>query len=427
MNNNRWLQALIILLVVIAASWLASQLWLLIIQFAGIILLFFLAWLLAFALSPMARRLQAAGLAQPPAVTIVYLAMLLVLALTGLLLFPILAVQIQTLINNTPGYTTQLENLSIQMQDQLQTWGVRVQDINFSSLYGTLGEQVKNVGGSVLNFVTGLAAFLFNAIIVLLLSFYFMKDGTRMFNNAVAILPPTLAEEVELMGTSIGRAFGGFLRGQLLFALLYGIINAIIMQLFGLDYVLIASIVAGLLMVIPLLGGFLAYVPPLLVALVTPSAAGNWWLLLLVLFVVQTLMVQVVSPRIMGQAVGMHPLFVIAALLIGLQLAGPWGALFGIPVAGVLYQVAGPYTARLRGFFDVPTPEEPALALEGTTPAAVVALPEAQLMSAVPTPTPLVADVRRTRTRIPTPQASVGMLVRGLGRRVQAVRRRSRP
>ena len=64
MNNNRWLQALIILLVIIAATWIMGQVWMLLIQFASIILLFFLAWLLAFALSPLARRLQAWGVGQ---------------------------------------------------------------------------------------------------------------------------------------------------------------------------------------------------------------------------------------------------------------------------------------------------------------------------------------------------------------------------
>src|SRR6476620_6799452 len=114
MNNNRWLQALIILLVTIAASWLLGQRWALLIQFANIILLFFLAWLLAFALSPIARRLQARGLGQVGAVTVVYMAMLLVLALVGLLLFPMLADQMQRLINATPTYTKELEDLGNQ-------------------------------------------------------------------------------------------------------------------------------------------------------------------------------------------------------------------------------------------------------------------------------------------------------------------------
>ncbi len=425
MNNNRWLQALIILLVLIATSWIAGQAWLLIIQFAGIILLFFLAWLLAFALSPIARGLQARGMPQPAAVTLVYLGMLLVLVFTGLLVFPALAVQIQQLIEATPGYTNELERLGNQGLAQLKTWGVHAEDIKLDSFYGTLGDQVKNVGGSVLTFVSGLAGFLFNAIIILLLSFYFMKDGDRMFNNTVAVLPRTLGSELQLMGDSVAHAFGGFLRGQLVFAFLYALLNAAIMGLFKLDYILIASILAGFAMIIPLLGGFIAYVPPILIILVTPSAAGNWWILLAVLFVVQTLMTQVVSPRIMSQAVGMHPLFVVAALLAGLQVAGAWGALFGIPIAGVVQQVIGPYFARLRGFFDVPNPEQPALALEGTLSATPPTL--------APDPVPITAAspigvAGSTAPLSRMSQAAVlANLARGLSRRALSLRRRPRP
>jgi predicted PurR-regulated permease PerM len=419
MNNNRWLQALIILLVIIATTWLLGQAWQLVIQFANIILLFFLAWLLSFALSPVARRLQAVGLPQVGAVTLVYVAMLLLLTLIGLLVFPSLADQIQRLIDQTPQYTQQLETLGNDTLSQLQAWGVRVEDIHLDTFYGAASEQVKNVGGSVLSFVTGFAAFLFNAVIILLLSFYFMKDGDRLFNDTVALLPRPLAEEAQLLGNSTARAFGGFLRGQMVFAFIYAFLNAMIMGFFKLDYVLIASIVAGLAMVIPLVGGLLALLPPLLIILVTPSAIGNWWLLLIVLFVVQTIMMQIVSPRIMSQAIGMHPLFTVAALLVGLQLAGAWGALFGIPAAGVLHQVAGPYFARLRGFFNVPEPHEPALALHGTgtvTTTAVVA----------PAEPPGAPAVTVTGRVAPSAFPTVWLLARGLGRRALA-RRRSRP
>ena len=130
MNNNRWLQALIILLVIIAATWIMGQVWMLLIQFASIILLFFLAWLLAFALSPLARRLQAWGVRQLLAITVVYLAMLLVLTVIGFLVFPALADQIQRLIDQTPAYTAELEDLGNESLKQMQNWGVRVEDID---------------------------------------------------------------------------------------------------------------------------------------------------------------------------------------------------------------------------------------------------------------------------------------------------------
>jgi hypothetical protein len=211
------------------------------------------------------------------------------------------------------------------------------------------------------------------------------------------------------------------------FALLYAVLNAGIMGAFNLDYVLVASIVAGLAMVVPLVGGLLAIVPPVLVALVTPRAADKWWILLIILVVVQAVMIQVVSPRIMSQAIGMHPLFTVAALLIGLQVAGPWGALFGIPVAGVIHQVSGPYFARLRTFFNVPTPDEPALALHGTVPVTTVSPPLPPPGPAPPAPEPVFV-VPAPPGPPPNPQAiNLIVLARGLSRRVLAGRRRARP
>lgn len=425
MNNNRWLQALIILLVIIATSWLAGQLWTFVIQFSSIILLFFLAWLLAFALGPLARGLQSFGMPQGLASALVYLGLLVIVVLIGIPGFQALAQQIQQLIDQTPAYTRELERLGNQTLAQAQSWGVRVEDIHLDTFYGTMGDQVKNVGGSVLGFVTGLAGVLFNMIIILLLSFYFMSDGERMFNNLVRALPPSIADEMQLLGDALARAFGGFLRGQLVFAVLYAVLNGVIMAAFQLDYILLASIVAGLMMLIPLIGGNLAYIPPVLILLVTKTDAGNWWLLLLVLFIVQTLMMQVVSPRIMSQAIGMHPLFVVAALLVGLQVAGFWGALFGIPAAGVVYQVMGPYFARLRSFFDVPGAEEPALSLHVTMPVSAVTLTSTEIVP--PADGAEASTPGRAAGAPASAPSSLFMAVRGLTRRTGLPRRRPRP
>jgi hypothetical protein len=189
-------------------------------------------------------------------------------------------------------------------------------------------------------------------------------------------------------------------------------------------------------MLIPFLGNYLAYIPPMLVILVSPNI-GNWWLLLIVLLVVQTIMLQVVGPRILSQAVGIHPLFVILALLLGLQIAGAWGALFGIPVAAVLQQVAGSYFARLRAFFNVPTANEPALALVGTVPVAAITPPveEVILAASPPPPPPPAAPVDPDAQSAqdppapnpPSPPQAALLLIRGLGRRALHGRRRVRP
>jgi hypothetical protein len=107
-------------------------------------------------------------------------------------------------------------------------------------------------------------------------------------------------------------------------------------------------------------------------------------------------------------------------------VAGPWGALFGIPVAGVIHQVSGPYFARLRTFFNVPTADEPALALHGTVPVTTMApLPP----PGPPAPGPEPIFVAPVPPIAPVNPQAVNLIVlaRGLSRRVLAGRRRARP
>jgi hypothetical protein len=99
-------------------------------------------------------------------------------------------------------------------------------------------------------------------------------------------------------------------------------------------------------MIIPLVGNFIAYIPPMLVCLVTKP--DLWLPLFVVLFIAQSFVMNVVGPRIMSGAIGLHPIYVVAAMLVGGQVAGFWGALFGIPVAGALNLIGRPLLRRMR-------------------------------------------------------------------------------
>jgi len=103
---------------------------------------------------------------------------------------------------------------------------------------------------------------------------------------------------------------------------------------FGLPYLFLTTLVVGLAMFIPFFGPPLALIPPLLVAVAfRPEVAIP---VVVILFVVQTVLVNVVQPRLMRESAGLHPILVLLALLVGAQIAGLWGALFGIPFVAVL-------------------------------------------------------------------------------------------
>ncbi len=353
-NNSRWLQVLIIELVIIAALFLVQQIGTFLMQFAGIWLLFFLSWLLAFALRPLIRALGRGSIPHPLAVLIVYIGLILVFVGVGVVIFPQLTNQLTDLQKNWDTYAQQANNLVIEVQNWVQqTTG---QNVDLNQLYqeatAQLQAQAGMIIGSAVTWVSTAASLLFNVVLVILISLYVALDGDRLGNSMIKALPIAWRDEATLLGESIGRSFGGFLRGQLIFALIYGVLNAVIMGLFGLDYVIVASIVAGFCMLIPLVGNFLAYAPAVLVALLDPTKP--WLLVLVVMVIMQGVMMQVVGPRIMSSAVGIHPLFTVMAMLLGAQVMGIWGALFGIPFAGVIGLVASSFFTKLKDFFNAP-------------------------------------------------------------------------
>jgi predicted PurR-regulated permease PerM len=281
---------------------------------------------------------------------VVYVALTLALTISGFLLVPLITQQIEQLIKNSGDYANQLTLFAQQIQDTLKSWGVKSTDLDkvISDLVSQGQTAVLAVLQNTLPVLQSIAALLFQMVFLFLVSFYFMKDGDRLAAGVLKLLPPRWQDEAKLAALSIARSFGGYIRGQVLFAILYGIVTAIIMTIppFQLDYVVIASIGAALCMIIPLIGGLIAYIPPVFVALVTPDKP--WPLLLIVLFVIQTIMVNVLGPRILSSAIGLHPIYVVAALLVGGQIAGIWGALFGIPVAGAINLIGRPLLRRLR-------------------------------------------------------------------------------
>lgn len=351
MQNNRWLQTLIVLLVIIAAAWLAGQVWTFLLQFSNIILLFFLAWLLAFILSPIARAMQRRGVPKTLSVLIVYLGLAIIAFVGGWFLVPAVTFQVNGLILNFGSYQDKITNLLQQGIDTLKGWGVDPSSLN--NITNQLTAQAYSVGQTALSntfsFLQSIATFALQLILILLLSFYFMNDSDRIFGGVLSLLPPRWQDEARLVALSVEKSFGGFIRGQLLFAFIYAIFTAGIMLAppFHLEYVIVASIIAGMCMIIPIVGNFLAYMPPIMVALVT-GRTDIWVLLLVVELVMQSLMMNLVGPRVMSSAIGIHPLYVMAAMLAGGQVMGIWGALFGIPIAGSINLIGRPVMRRLR-------------------------------------------------------------------------------
>jgi predicted PurR-regulated permease PerM len=341
-TRDPWIRALVIVLVAISGLYLAGLLWQIAAQFSDIILLFFLAWVVAFILEPIVDLLERQVLVRRPvAVTIAYFGMLVVGATAVIWIVPALSRQTIQLASELPAYVAFLNEHFLEFQGALEERGITV---NLTTLiqFEELVRRIEALGPPVLanavTLATQIASFVVQLVLVLMLSFYIMLDGPRIMRGAVIVMPETYREDLVFFVDSVNRAFAGFLRGQLIQALLYSLGTAAIMGAAGLDLILLTAVVNTGLMMIPFVGPPLALVLPLSIAIFeAPSSALVVTILVATL---QAVIVNVVAPRVMSSAVGLHPLLVFVGILAGAKLAGVWGAVFGVPAVAVIAAMA---------------------------------------------------------------------------------------
>lgn len=355
-TRDPWIRSLVIVLVAISGLYLAGLLWQIAAQFSDVILLFFLAWVVAFILEPIVDLLaRQVLLRRSVAVTIAYFGMLIVGATAVILIVPALSRQTIQLASELPAYVAFLNEHFVELQSLLEERGITV---NLATLvqFEELVRRVEALGPPVLanavTLATQIASFVVQLVLVLMLSYYIMLDGPRIMRGLVLVMPETYREDLVFFVDSVNRAFAGFLRGQLIQALLYSLGTAAIMSAAGLDLILLTAVVNTGLMMIPFVGPPLALVLPLSIAIFeAPSSA---LLVTILVTSLQAIVVNVVAPRVMSSAIGLHPLLVFVGILAGAKLAGVWGAVFGVPAVAVIAAMAVFYhqliqKRRIRG------------------------------------------------------------------------------
>ncbi len=187
--------------------------------------------------------------------------------------------------------------------------------------------------------LASISTLLLDMVIALILSFYMMLDGRRLFDTLVNRLPIAWHQDAQRFEKEISRVFGGFIRSQLIIGMSYGILTWFCLSVLRVPNGFLIGIVSGLILIFPFIGPPLAMLPPLLLTLleVPASSVGQTAILLLVLlFISQQIVMQVIAPRVMSQGVGLHPIWLFAALLIAAKIAGVWGAFFAAPAAALL-------------------------------------------------------------------------------------------
>ncbi|MCD9005949.1 AI-2E family transporter [Luteimonas sp. XNQY3] len=305
---------------------------------------FVLALLLGWLGDPLVDRLERRGRSRAVAVTLVFLLMTLLLALVLIIVVPMIERQIVTLIDSLPQYRDWLLGTALPWIEQRTGYEV-VSWLDTDRLIELIRghwQQAGGVAATVLAYVSrsgfAILALVINLVLVPILAFYFMRDWDLLVERVAAMIPRDHIDTATRLARETSESLGGFLRGQFLVMLGQGAFYAVGLQLVGLRLGILLGLIAGLISFIPYLGATVGAILMLLAALV--QAQGFDWQLLilgtLVFTAGQLLESYVLTPRLVGDRIGLHPVAVIFAVLAGGQLFGFLGMLLALPMAAVV-------------------------------------------------------------------------------------------
>lgn len=334
---------------------------------SAVMLPFVAGMVLGYLLNPVANRLERAGLNRLGAALLILILFILVVGLILILVAPLFGRQLAAFVASLPDNINRLETLlTTEAQALANTYGSSViakfgldrlglGSIDWKSLglsgqasSGALPKSISTLAGQSAQTIGALLSSLWSGgstlvsvisllVITPVVAFYFVLDWARMLATLDSLIPVHQRAEVRALTAEIDRALGGFLRGQSLVCLFLGLWYGIGFSLIGLNYGFLIGISAGFLSFIPYFGSTTALVVGASMAVV--QGWPHWSLFFYALGVVvigQMLEGNVLAPKLVGESVGLHPVWLMFALLAFGSLLGFTGLLIAVPVAAAL-------------------------------------------------------------------------------------------
>lgn len=329
-DAQKWL----ILATVLATGWLLYVL-------APVLTPFLIGALLAYLGDPIADRLQRARLSRTLAVIAVFAVMFLAGLVLLLILLPLLQQQLVTL-------SARLPQVLGWIQTELVPWlgrtlRVEIGSVDIDSLGIALKENWRDAG-DLLGFVLGkvgdsgqaLLAWAAYLVLVPVVTFYLLRDWDALIQGLCSFIPRRYEQTVTALARECDRVLAEFLRGQLLVMLALGVIYSIGLWIAGLEFALLIGMLAGVVSFVPYLGAIVGVAAAGLVAFFQYHDLAHLLYVAIVFGIGQAIEGMLLSPLLVGDRIGLHPVAVIFAVLAGGQLFGFFGVLLALPVAAVV-------------------------------------------------------------------------------------------
>ena len=334
-RTQRLALALGLLAVLLAGLWL----------FSAILTPFVLAACIAYFLDPPTTRLARIGLPRGISAMLLILTFSALVLLGILLLYPLLIAQIGVLVQRLPAYVAGIGQLTRQALEAAQeAFGPDVVDTQLRDLAVRQAGQIVTFLGTAVGRLIGGGMALFNVFTLLIVTpvvaFYLLRDWPRIIGRIEGWLPRRSAHVLRQLGRDTDRVLAAWLRGQLLCCALLGVFYAVALSAIGLELGLTVGLMTGVLSFIPYVGSLTGFAAAVLLA---AAQFGTWEgvLMVVAIFVVgQTIEGYVIYPRLLGDRVELHAVWVIFALFAGGVAFGFLGVLLAVPMAAAFGVVA---------------------------------------------------------------------------------------
>ena len=354
---------LFLLLVVLLSPYAGSRQHLLLVGTAGVLTLiwilgttgfllapFILALVLAYVLHPLVDRIQRWRIGRSLAVTLLMLPIVGAIVLAVVVGIPLLGEQIAIFIRTVPDLIDSAVGFAERAQIELARRDIpyvdedalleRIRGIQPEVVIGALearqAELAQRAWAAILGAGRGISSILTILSYVFLtpiLTFYLLRDFDGLTGRMASLLPLPRREPITAFAREYDRLLSRYLRGQLLAASVVGVLTWLGFWLLDFPYAFLLGAVAGIFNVVPYLGLIVSLIPALVIALFSGAILLSLGKIALVFFLVQLLDGSVIGPRIVGESVGLHPVWVILALAVSGFFFGFVGLLLAIPLA----------------------------------------------------------------------------------------------
>ncbi len=348
----------------------------LIILFNGILLPFVIGAIIAYLLNPLVRILGQKGMKRWVASILILSGFsLFILILIGVSA-PLLAREFGEFISNIPEYT---QRISALVQSRLslleQRTGFNFMDKIHESVEEDIGKTLqmsqKVVGSVAAGLVMGgsaIVGFVTTALLVPIVAYFMMKDWPRITGFVHNLIPKAHKATINSLLDQIDRKISGFIRGQLSVCLILGIMYAVALSIAGLEYGSLIGLGTGLLSIIPYVGSTIGLLSSVgVAALQTDGNMAYVATIAAIFFAGQFIEGNFITPKLIGDSVGLHPLWIIFALMAGGSLVGLTGMLMAIPVAAIISVLIGFAIQKYRDSDFYKTPEKVSPVITDTT------------------------------------------------------------